>query len=135
MLDDDALDQANYSYYVTFYDTSTGLESRPTNRIGALSSFRRESTHSHRQHSAAVGPDFNAVRIYRNIEGNPSQFLLVDTLDDGETTYIDNAPDAAIVGNPEIDLMGPKANAGTLLTRRRRCATTITIPRRFRKAC
>jgi hypothetical protein len=32
-LDDSVLDQANYSYYVTFYHTGTQLESRPRFRI------------------------------------------------------------------------------------------------------
>jgi flagellar hook protein FlgE len=40
----------------------------------------------------------------------------VDTLNAGTTTYIDNAADSAISSNPEIDLMGVKANSGTLLT-------------------
>jgi flagellar hook protein FlgE len=115
-LDDSFLDQTNYSYYVTFYNTSTGLESRPTNRIGSLAVSdvnRRVRVDNIPQ---PTSPDFNAVRIYRNTEDNPSQFFLVDTLVDGETTYIDSSSDAAIVSNPEVDLMGPKANAGTLLT-------------------
>jgi flagellar hook protein FlgE len=116
VLNDNSLDQTNYSYYVTFYSTSTGLESRPTNRIGAFPVSDVNRRIRIEDIPPAVGPDFNAVRIYRNTEANPSQFFLVDTLVDGETTYIDSAPDADIVGNPEIDLMGPKANAGTALT-------------------
>jgi flagellar hook protein FlgE len=115
-LDDDSLDQTNYSYYVTFYSTSTGLESRPTGQIGSLavSDVNRRIRIDNIPQPA--GADFNAVRIYRNTESSPSQFFLVDTLIDGETTYIDNTPDADIVSNPEVDLMGPKANAGTALT-------------------
>ena len=110
------MDQTNYSYYVTFYDTSTGLESRPTNRIGSLAVSDVNRRIRIEDIPVPVGPDFNAVRIYRNTENSPSQFYLVDTLTDGETTYIDSSADAAIVGNPEIDLIGPKANSGTLLT-------------------
>ncbi len=116
VLDDDSLDQTNYSYYVTFYDTNTGLESRPTNRIGSLAVSDVNRRIRIEDIPAPAPPDFNAIRIYRNTENSPSQFFLVDTLTDGETTYIDNSPDAAIVGNPEIDLIGPKANSGTLLT-------------------
>jgi flagellar hook protein FlgE len=116
VLNDNALDQTNYSYYVTFYSTSTGLESRPTNRLGAFPVSDVNRRIRIEDIPAPVGPDFNAVRIYRNTEANPSQFFLVDTLVDGETVYIDKSPDAAILVNPEIDLMGPKANAGTTLT-------------------
>jgi flagellar hook protein FlgE len=116
VLDDRSLDQTNYSYYVTFYSSSTGLESRPTNRIGAFPVSDVNRRIRIEDLPAPIGPDFNAIRIYRNTENNPSQFFLVDTLTDGETIYIDNTPDADIVGNPEIDLIGPKANAGTALT-------------------
>ncbi len=115
-LNDDSLDSANYSYYVTFYNTSTQLESRPTPRIGALSISdvnRRIRIDNIPQPTTA---DFNAVRVYRNIAGNTSEFHLVETLTDGETTFIDRAPDADIIGNQEIDLIGPKASAGTALT-------------------
>jgi flagellar hook protein FlgE len=115
-LDDDSLDQTNYSYYVTFYHTSTGLESRPTGQIGSVpvSDVNRRIRIDNIPLPATS--DFNAVRIYRNTEANPSQFFLVDTLIDLETTYIDSTPDADIIGNPEVDLMGKKANAGTALT-------------------
>ena len=114
-LDDTALDLANYSYYATFYDTSTGLESRPTEKIGALAISdvnRRIRIDNIPQPTSA---DFNAVRIYRNISGNTSEFHLVETLTDGQTTFVDNVPDADIVVNQEIDLMGPKASTGTAL--------------------
>jgi flagellar hook protein FlgE len=56
------------------------------------------------------------VRIYRNIDGDSTEFHLVAELSAGETSFIDNIPDADIIGNPEVDLMGPKATSGTLLT-------------------
>lgn len=115
-LDDDYVDKANYSYYVTFYNTSTGLESRPTNKVGSLAISdvnRRIRMDNIPQPTSA---DFNAVRIYRNTEGNTSEFHLLTTLTDDQTTYIDNSPDADILGNPEIDLVGPKASGGTFLT-------------------
>lgn len=114
-LDDTSLNLANYSYYVTYFNTSTQVESRPTQRIGALSISdvnRRIRIDNIPQPATA---DFNAVRIYRNIAGNTSEFHLVDTLTDGQTTFIDNVPDATIEAQPEIDLMGPKASPGTFL--------------------
>jgi flagellar hook protein FlgE len=115
VLDADSLDQANYSYYVTFYNTSTGLESRPTQRIGSLAVSdvnRRIIMENIPQPTSA---DFNAVRVYRNIANNTSQFHLVTTLTDGETSFIDNVADADILLNPEVDLDGPKASGGTFL--------------------
>jgi flagellar hook protein FlgE len=116
VLNDDSLDQANYSYYVTFYNTNTGLESRPTPRIGSIAVSdvnRRIRIDDIPQPTSA---DFNAVRVYRNIEDNTSEFHLLTTLTDGQTTYIDNTPDADIASNQLIDLIGPKASGGTLLT-------------------
>jgi len=114
-LNDDAVDQANYSYYVTFVDTGSGEESRPTARIGsiAVSDVNRRIRIDNIPQPTG---DFNAVRIYRNLEGDSSEFHLVTELPLGETTYIDNIPDADIVTNEEIDLMGPKASSGTFLT-------------------
>jgi flagellar hook protein FlgE len=115
-LNDDSVDQANYSYYVTFYNTGNSDESRPTGRIGsvAISDVNRRIRIDNIPQP--VSADFNAVRIYRNIEGNSSEFHLVAELTDGQTTFIDNIPDADIVTEPVIDLMGPKAESGTLLT-------------------
>jgi flagellar hook protein FlgE len=116
-LNDDALDQANYSYYVTFYDTDSELESRPTQRIGAISisDVNRRIRIDNIPQPPINDSDFNAVRIYRNTSGNTSDFRLVATLTDGQTTFIDNIPDADIIANQEIDLIGPKAENGTSL--------------------
>jgi flagellar hook protein FlgE len=115
-LNDDELDLASYSYYVTFYNTSNGLESRPTGRIGpvGISDVNRRIRIDNLP--APTTGDFNAVRIYRNLEGNTSDYHLVATLTDDQTTFVDNVPDANIIGNQQIDLMGPKASSGTLLT-------------------
>lgn len=111
-LDATTLDQGNYSYYVTFVNGS--LESRPSARIGAIASGidGRIRINDLPQPS----PPFTQIRIYRNSASNSSEFRLLDTLDAGATTYIDNTPDASIASNPVIDPMGVKANSGTLLT-------------------
>jgi flagellar hook protein FlgE len=115
-LNSNVLDQANYSYYVTFYNTSTQLESRPSERIGAFSTgidgrLRIDNL------PQPTGP-FDSLRIYRNLASSPSEFHLLNTspLPAGTTRYIDSAPDSLIQGNAEIDLMGAKATSGTLLT-------------------
>jgi flagellar hook protein FlgE len=114
VLDSTELNQSNYSYYVTFYSTVNGDESRPTPQIAALNvsgTNRRIRIDNIPQPTSAA---FDAVRIYRNL-GGTSDFRLVTTLQNGETTYIDGATDSAISGNSQIDLMGPKASEGTLL--------------------
>lgn len=114
-LDSTTLNQGNYSYYVTFVNGSdTSQESRPTARIGAIASGVDGRIRIDNLPQPTV--PFTQIRIYRNLADNTSAYHLVDTLDAGTTTYIDDAPDSAISGNPEIDLMGVKANSGTFLT-------------------
>ena len=106
----------NYSYYVTYYNTTTGLESRPTALIGpqSLSLNGRDIELSNIPHPTSG--DFNSVRIYRNTAANPSNFYLDATLATGTTTYIDSPPDSAIEGNQQVNLNGPAISAATLLT-------------------
>ena len=116
-LDTATLDPANYSYYVTFFDTGTGLETRPSALIGPESigvSDRRIMLSDIPQ--PTPGGDFNAVRIYRNLASDDDVFhRLVDLLG-GETAYIDGAADADISGNPQINLDGPPISLGMALT-------------------
>jgi flagellar hook protein FlgE len=109
-LDNATLLQGNYSYYVTFVNGS--VESRPSTRIGPITSgidgrIRLDNL------PQPTG-SFSQIRVYRNLSGSPSEFRLVDTLNAGTTTYIDDAADSEL--GAEIDLMGIKAGNGTLLT-------------------
>jgi flagellar hook protein FlgE len=84
-LNDDSLNaSANYSYYVTFFDTGTGEESRPTARIGSVA----VGGANRRIHIDGIPQptDFDAVRIYRNTGSASSEFHLVTTLLNGETS-------------------------------------------------
>ena len=111
-LDEGALDQGNYSYYVTYYNSSNNNESRPTSEIGALSVNEVNQRIRIDDIPQPTSGAFDNVRIYRNVSGS-TDFYLVDTIPLGETTYIDSKSDAEIEGGPELDLMGPKANSGT----------------------
>jgi flagellar hook protein FlgE len=115
-LDDDALDIGNYSYHVTFYDSGSFLESRPTSEIGALSVSVVNGRIRIDNLPQPTSGDFDSVRIYRNLANDTSEFHLLAELPIGETTYIDNVPDADILAASQIDLMGPKAGTSTLLT-------------------
>ena len=58
-----------------------------------------------------MGSIFTNIRIYRNIDGQPSNFYLVDEVPAGTTSYIDSKPDADI-DNPAnlLDRNGPPVN-------------------------
>ncbi len=117
--DDTNLASSSYSYYVTFYDTLSGKESRPTSRLGP---FTADSVNSPRIRlddiPAPLTAEYNSVRIYRNLNNSPNSFHLIETLTPPPTggSYIDNTPDAAISGNDTINLDGPAISFGTLLT-------------------
>ena len=96
-LDDDALDTGNYSYHVTFYDSGSFLESRPTSEIGALSVSSVNGRIRIDNLPQPTSGDFDSVRIYRNLANDTSEFHLLAELPIGETTYIDNVPDADIL--------------------------------------
>lgn len=117
LLDDQTLDPGNYGYYVTFYNTSNGLESRPTALLGPepiTVGGRRVRLQNIPQPTSG---EFNAVRIYRNISTDDSKFYRVATLAGGETSYIDEAKDADIeVAGNEINLDGPAISFGLKLT-------------------
>jgi flagellar hook protein FlgE len=115
-LDDDTLDQGNFSYYVTFVNGSDlSQESRPSARIGPIASGIDGRIRIDNLPQPTF--PFTQMRIYRNLSTDSSTFYLVDTLDAPVTTYIDKKPDVAIaIAGNEIDLMGVKANSGTFLT-------------------
>lgn len=113
---DTAVDTANYSYYVTFYNGSTGQESRPTSVIGPLpvSDIGRRVRLQNIPLPASA--DFDSVRIYRNTDSDDDTFKLVATLPDtgGSTTsYIDRTPDSALSSVTDtLDVNGPPINTG-----------------------
>ncbi len=115
-LDDGALDQGNYTYYITFYNEGSGVESRPTSAIGALSVSEVNGRILIEDIPQPVSGEYDAVRIYRNLGDGSSEFYLVDTISDGQTSYVDSVTNAEIeAGGTELDLMGPKASSATAL--------------------
>jgi flagellar hook protein FlgE len=114
VLDDDSVDLANYNYFYTF--AAPGLESRPTNESGtiAVSSINRRIRLENLP-QPDVGSPFTSVRIYRNVNGQQGNFYLVDEVPTGTTAYIDNAPDADITGNAELNRNGPPVSTATPL--------------------
>ncbi len=115
-LNGNTLSAGNYSYYVTYYNSTTGLESRPTALIGPQSLSLNGRDIELSNIPTPTSGDFNSVRIYRNTAANPTNFYLDATLPSGTSTYIDSQPDSAISGNQQVNLNGPAISAATLLT-------------------
>jgi flagellar hook-basal body protein len=104
-----------YAFRLTFFDTETGLESRPTSPIGwiPITDPDRQIRLDNIPHPDAE--QFNAVRIYRNTEHFPDSYYLLATLQHGEATYLDDRSDGAILNNPPLDLIGPRVSPHTRL--------------------
>jgi len=115
-LDDSTLQQEEYSYYVTFYNTGGNVETRPTELLGPFSVADPTSRIRIDDLPQPTDPAFDKIRIYRNLGDAATEFHLVDSIDTGITTYIDTKSDAAIESAQEIDLLGAKAASTTLLT-------------------
>lgn len=118
-LNTSTLDIGSYSYYVTWYNSANGLESRPTSLIGpqaVTTAGDRISLKNIPQPSTA---EYDSVRIYRSLAGTsnePSESYRIATLaaGSGSSTYIDGATDAAIkVAANKINLDGPPISLGT----------------------
>lgn len=120
LLDDGGLGNNSYSYYVTFVNSSTGNESRPTARFGPITadSITQPRIRLDEIPRPSASGEYDQVRIYRNVANNPTQFYAVETLTPppaGDISYIDSAADVDIVGNELINLDGPTINFGMRL--------------------
>ena len=114
----------SYSYYVTWYNSISGLESRPTSMIGpqAVSVAGQEVLLKNiPQPPGGAPPEYDSVRIYRSLSDTASQpteqFRIATlTAGAGATTYIDGASDTSInVATNKINLDGPPISLGMTL--------------------
>ncbi len=109
-----------YSYYVTFADTAGGpgfgRESRPAPLIGPLSAAAgRIQLRDLPQDGSG---QWTHRRIYRNLAADANAFHFVGEIEDATTagmTFTDNASDAIIAANPQINLEGEPITDSTLL--------------------
>lgn len=120
-LNTDFVDEGSYSYYVTFVDSTSNLESRPTAQVGSQAisgADRRILLTDLPQPDADINNgDWDKIRIYRNVQNNSSAFYEVATIDIGQSTYIDSLADADIIATAnQIDLDGPKLNTGSFVS-------------------
>ncbi|BBO34007.1 flagellar hook-basal body complex protein [Lacipirellula parvula] len=116
LLQDDVLGNNSYSYYVTFVNSSTGAESRPTARFGPVTadSITQPRIRLDDIPQPSGSGEYDKIKIYRNVANNPTQFYEVAEINQNES-FIDSVPDADIVGNPTINLDGPSINFGMKL--------------------
>jgi flagellar hook protein FlgE len=103
----------NYTYFVTFYDSITGLESRPapqTSSIPITGSDRRILLDNLPQ---PTDPNFDSIRIYRNSVANPTTYFFVDEIPSTAMTYVDNTPDSAL--GAQLNSNGPPISEASAL--------------------
>lgn len=119
------LAQGNYSYYVTFYNSSDGTESRPTALIGPQPTTVDGRRIMLNNLPTPTAP-FDSLRIYRNSPTAADSFRLVTTptltgtssgyLASGTVSFVDGLTQTTWESQPEIDLDNPPVNPATLLT-------------------
>lgn len=85
-----------YTYVVTFYDDSTGVESQPSVASSSVAPASQQVDLTSIPTSA--DPQVDKVRIYR-LGGTLTQYTLVTTINEGTTTYSDNIADTAVDGH------------------------------------
>jgi len=109
----------NYEYLITYHRDGEE-ESRPSLALGPINVIDSR-VHIRNLPTPPAGgtPEYDQIRIYRTLKGNPNEHFLVATLDPGES-FTDNMADEVIsdleiVGNKTIDYDGPKVDSNTLL--------------------
>ena len=123
-LDTNSLDKTSYTYFVTFGSSvNPTLESRSTAQSATvtISNDNRRIRLDNLPQIPPGNTDFDQVKIYRSVSGQPGNYYLVDTLPAvaGVTpsSYIDKTPDATIIaGDKLLDRNGPQISPDTPLT-------------------
>ncbi|MGI9456427.1 MAG: flagellar hook-basal body complex protein [Aeoliella sp.] len=130
-IDDATIEAGSYNYYVTYYNPSTGVETRPTDRVGAVAISDTSGGRIRLDLSDLPAPDvsnpnmvgFTQMRLYRSTSNSSDYRRLPVTTPlvvQGETgyvdTYVDSFSNSALESEPELDLNGPPASNGNLLS-------------------
>ena len=106
----------NYSYYVT-YVAADGTESRPGPLSGPINVTNGRVTIDNLPRADIATTEWRTRKIYRSLSTDSSTFHLVGEIPnmDADEFFVDNYLDADIIGNPTIDLDGPKIGYSTRL--------------------
>lgn len=111
----------NYSYMITYYKAGKP-ETRPSPLAGPQNVVNGRIQLSSFPTPPAPGPgtpDYDSIRIYRNLANNQDSYFLVDTIGLGQS-FTDSKSDSAISnlatpGNKRVNLDGPTVDSNTLL--------------------
>jgi len=118
ILDESTLAQGNYSYHVTFVNTSNGLESRPTAVAGpvAVNTAGQRVRIQNIPQPVPSGPDaFDSIRVYRSLSTDANDIHLLAEFSGGQATYVDSASDSSIASTAVINFDSPTISDGTKL--------------------
>ncbi len=113
-LDSTNIGSSSYNYFVTFV-SATGLETRPSSESATIAISQSDQRIRLQNIPQPTDLQFTNIRIYRNVDGQPGKFYLVDEVPKGTLSYIDNASDATIEANTVLDRNGPKVTTATTL--------------------
>ncbi|TWU27806.1 flagellar hook-basal body complex protein [Bythopirellula polymerisocia] len=115
------LNNGSYSYYVTYYNSTSGTETRPSARFGPVSADATTSPYIRLDNIPSPTNDpnsgsFDGVRIYRNQANSQNEFRLVGEINPTQVatfapdniSFMDSSPDSAIASAPQINLDGPE---------------------------
>ncbi|HUT10832.1 MAG TPA: flagellar hook-basal body complex protein [Thermoguttaceae bacterium] len=111
----------SYNYLIMFYNSSTGVESRPTQPVEAgIIDNRRFQL---RDLPVDASGQWDTRRIYRNTNTNPNTYYRIGEIADATTpglVYTDSTSDTEIASDPaahpQCNLDGPPAANSTLVT-------------------
>lgn len=109
-----ALD-GSYNYYVTYFNTANGRESRPFESPSITLNVDNQQINLSDLPQPADPSQWDEIRIYRNV-ANTNEYHRVTSLATGATTYTDNTADNVLATLPLLDFDGPKIAYDTLLT-------------------
>jgi len=117
--EDDTI-SGEYSYYITFADAAggpgNGTESRPSPLIGPLSVVNGRV--QLQDLPVDTSGQWSVRRIYRSLATDSNTFYYVGEINDATTaglTFTDNAADATIALNDQLDFDGPRILVNTPL--------------------
>jgi flagellar hook protein FlgE len=115
------LSSGSYSYYVTYYNSTSGEETRPSARFGPVTADATTSPYIRLDNiptpdNLPATGSFDGVRIYRNQANKQNEFRLVGEITPSEVatfgtddiSFIDSTADSAIASAVEINLEGPE---------------------------
>jgi flagellar hook-basal body protein len=110
----------NYSYVVTWYNSGTQLESRPSAPIGPVTVINGNVTLDNIPDAPNTPPEvYDSVRIYRNVNSDSASYFLTGTvpapLGVVSGPFTDSNSDVTISANTPLDLDGPTIDINTAL--------------------